>query len=492
MSAGLLVYSLVVGALLCVVGFTLERFCALRGWPTRLGWSFAMAGLLGLLLYGATWRAEVPAPRGIALPATSAAAVAVTVRTDEGVGAAARRVAATLDAAVREVAAAVARRLPANSGQLLALLWLAASGLALAVLVIVGRRLMQARRRWPVTELHGERVRLAPSIGPAVIGIVRPEIVVPRWLLGRSDDEQRLVLAHEGEHLRARDQLLLGAGCVALAVVPWHPAAWFMLARLRLAIEMDCDARVLRRGVSPRPYGTLLIDLAGQCSGFRVGAPALAENRSHLKRRLIAMTPRTSSNSTFRAGLFAALAGLAVLVACEAKIPTAAEVEQMDVAKAEKSAASQWLLGEKVGYAVDGRKVTAEEAHAVATSRIGSVSVMKSRRPGGESLVSVMTLGPDSLVRDRHVALAGDSIHSEASAGDSLQRAGAARQGYGMQRTRVFPGLIMIDGVVSEQSAMDKLDPSRIESVSVVKGAAAAESSDPRAASGIIKVTTKK
>src|SRR5262249_56789106 len=100
--------------------------------------------------------------------------------------------------------------------------------------------------------------------GPVVTGLVRPEIVVPRWMLQRAPSEQRVVLAHEAEHVRAGDALLLATASAAVILMPWNPALWYMLSRVRLAVELDCDARVLRGGVAAMAYGTLLIDLAEQ------------------------------------------------------------------------------------------------------------------------------------------------------------------------------------------------------------------------------------
>ncbi|MGZ6640165.1 MAG: M56 family metallopeptidase, partial [Solirubrobacteraceae bacterium] len=73
---------------------------------------------------------------------------------------------------------------------------------------------------------------------------------------------QRLVIAHEAEHVAARDTLVLGIACVVVAAMPWNPVVWYMLSRLRLAVELDCDARVLRAGAAPLSYGALLIDVA--------------------------------------------------------------------------------------------------------------------------------------------------------------------------------------------------------------------------------------
>ena len=63
----------------------------------------------------------------------------------------------------------------------------------------------------------------------------------PRSAGGRSDAQ------HEREHQRARDPLLLHAAAVGALVMPWNPAVWWMLSRLKLAVEMDCDARVFAR-----------------------------------------------------------------------------------------------------------------------------------------------------------------------------------------------------------------------------------------------------
>src|SRR5438270_554238 len=97
-------------------------------------------------------------------------------------------------------------------------------------------------------------------------------------------------LPHRGARHRSSgriDSLLLAGGCLAIALVPWCVAVWYMFSRLRLAVELDCDARVLRAGAAPQSYGSLLIDVAEQVSDFRIGATALVAGPSHLQRRLM-------------------------------------------------------------------------------------------------------------------------------------------------------------------------------------------------------------
>ncbi|HXC25971.1 MAG TPA: M56 family metallopeptidase [Gemmatimonadaceae bacterium] len=173
----------------------------------------------------------------------------------------------------------------------LALAWGTLSVIATLFLTVMYLQFRRIRRRWPIGTLEGVRVRIAPDGGPVVIGLWHPEIVIPQWLLGRSADEQRAVLAHEQEHIHARDHWVLAAACGVVALVPWCPWVWWMVSRLRLAIELDCDARVMRRGVAPQTYGSLLIDVAERGSGLPVRVLALADSGSHLKRRLRRIGP---------------------------------------------------------------------------------------------------------------------------------------------------------------------------------------------------------
>jgi TonB family protein len=72
--------------------------------------------------------------------------------------------------------------------------------------------------------------------------------------------------------------------------MPWNPALWFQARRLRLAIEMDCDARVLRAHPSAERYGMLLLTIAQRRSvAAPMFAPMLSEPSSQLERRILAM-----------------------------------------------------------------------------------------------------------------------------------------------------------------------------------------------------------
>jgi len=124
--------------------------------------------------------------------------------------------------------------------------WIAISGTLLAALVLNGLHLVWRRRRWRVGIVAGVSVYLAPDVGPAVVGLLRPRIVIPQWLAEASPSRQAMVIAHEQSHLAAHDPLLLIVALFLLVLMPWNLPLWWQLHRLRYAIEVDCDSRVLR------------------------------------------------------------------------------------------------------------------------------------------------------------------------------------------------------------------------------------------------------
>jgi hypothetical protein len=163
--------------------------------------------------------------------------------------------------------------------------------------------------------LNSACVSIAPDTGPAVVGLLRPTIVIPQWVLGQAASAQALILAHEQSHLEARDPLLLTAALVAVMLMPWNVPVWWQLHRLRHAIEVDCDARVLGCGHDTQVYGEALIEVGQRRSRFLGAVAAMAESRSLLERRIEIMTKRSSKPWTYG---FAALCVLAVTLAAAA------------------------------------------------------------------------------------------------------------------------------------------------------------------------------
>jgi TonB-dependent SusC/RagA subfamily outer membrane receptor len=369
-------------------------------------------------------------------------------------------------------------------------MWLVLSiGLA-ALGLVVHARFRSGVRHWPLADVHGTRVRVSPTTGPVVIGLARPEIVVPRWVLDRPASEQMVILAHEAEHIKARDGLLLAGACGAVALMPWNPALWYMLSRVRLAVELDCDARVLRAGIAPKTYGTLLIDLAEQVLPLRVTATALADDLSHLHKRILAMKPHTPRFAVLRGGAAAAIAVAGLLAACEAKMPTAADIQKMDVASAEKSARDlrvAQLVDSTTRYIVDSVYVTVADARAIRPESIASIGVAKEGAGRATVLITTLRGKGDSVILD-------DRQRSRLP----ITREARGRVGGGnpveakatLDALSAAP-IFIIDGVRVDQAAFKRLRPEDIESVEVLKGRAAAALYGADAEGGVITVKTK-
>lgn len=489
MIAAWMLYALLVSVMTAAGAWLLEGAVRMRGGPVRVLWIGALLAALGLVAL-APLRMAPPAP---------ASAPGITVATfpdataDVRPAGMAERALAALRSAVERPLREAARLGSGTAGQVLLGGWALASATLLLVGAATTLRARRARHAWPRTTVAGEAVRVAPGMGPAVLGIVRPEVVVPAWLLDATEDEQRLVVLHEREHVRAGDPLLLAVGCAAAALLPWSPAAWWMLLRLRAAVELDCDARVLRGGVPRRAYGSLLIEMAGRGPGLSLGTPALAGSPSTLERRLRAMNAHLPRFARARAGLFGVLGLALVAAACDTPLPTTAEVQRMDVAALEARTLELRPGGndQDVTYYVDDRQVTADEAHALVGDRVVRMDV--SHTATGGSVVRVYTTpeAPGEPAGEAELPPAAANV--QAGTGESGEVVQVDVTAPGRAATADgFGGLLVIDGVISGHDAMARLAPDGIAQVEVIKGDAARRLyDDPRAANGVIRITTK-
>jgi beta-lactamase regulating signal transducer with metallopeptidase domain len=171
--------------------------------------------------------------------------------------------------------------------------WAAASFLFALLLVVAHRRTTLALRRCLAGTIGGRAAFISDDFGPAVVGLLRHHLVVPTWALTLDDDQQQLVVAHELEHARAGDPLLALAGAIVVVLMPWNVALWWQLGRLRLAIELDCDARVVvRRRNDAVAYGQLLISVGERGRGVRHPVLAMSRSRSALAKRFDALLGR--------------------------------------------------------------------------------------------------------------------------------------------------------------------------------------------------------
>jgi beta-lactamase regulating signal transducer with metallopeptidase domain len=111
----------------------------------------------------------------------------------------------------------------------------------------------------------GRVVRLAVSERvkvPAAIGFWKPAIMLPAWTLRElASNELKPILIHELTHLKRRDDWTNLLQKMVRAIFFFHPAVWWIDARLSLEREMACDDTVLAITGNPRAYASCLIEL---------------------------------------------------------------------------------------------------------------------------------------------------------------------------------------------------------------------------------------
>ena len=148
--------------------------------------------------------------------------------------------------------------------------WLILSGLlliwgvtnAMRVSDVVGSSRGNQSDPRTLTVIDGVPIVITDAAGPATVGVLRSRVLVPRWVLGLPGPQRKYVLRHEDEHRRAHDARLLFVASLPLILMPWNLALWWELRRLCLAVEMDCDNRVVAALGNPNAYGELLLKVA--------------------------------------------------------------------------------------------------------------------------------------------------------------------------------------------------------------------------------------
>ncbi|MGE7137519.1 M56 family metallopeptidase [Luteibacter sp. NPDC031894] len=273
-----MVYAMLVAFALSAAALLAEQATRHRRWPTRWPWMVSLAASILLPIAMATIstpRHDVAGP--VDLAATTVSTALLTLHDKTSIPLASR---------VIDWSGAKSYTSSTRINMILVDIWLASSFtlvLFLALSTIVFHR---RKRRWAPRILCGEPVLVSEGVGPAVVGLIRSRIVVPAWVLTEAPEQQQFVMAHERSHVEARDPLLVAAAMAFLVSMPWNPLLWWQFHRLRYAIEVDCDARVLGEGGDVSDYCETLIHVGQNQSEYVGAVTAMSESKSLLERRI--------------------------------------------------------------------------------------------------------------------------------------------------------------------------------------------------------------
>ncbi|HWC64018.1 MAG TPA: M56 family metallopeptidase, partial [Rhizomicrobium sp.] len=108
---------------------------------------------------------------------------------------------------------------------------------------------------------------------PAAIGAFRPVILLPVTLAGLTETQFRAVIAHELAHVRRWDFLVNLFQIFTETLLFYHPAIWWLTARIRAERELCCDEIAVIEAGDRLAYARALTWMAKQGSASLL-APA--------------------------------------------------------------------------------------------------------------------------------------------------------------------------------------------------------------------------
>ncbi len=131
-------------------------------------------------------------------------------------------------------------------------------------------------------------------LGPAVVGVFRPTLLVPHDIAQRlGPEELAAVVAHELWHVRRRDNLTAALHSAVEAAFWFHPLVWWLGARLLETREQACDEAVIAAGRDRHTYAAAIVKV----SGLYAASPAAAAGASggDLARRIAAIMTQVAT-----------------------------------------------------------------------------------------------------------------------------------------------------------------------------------------------------
>ena len=162
--------------------------------------------------------------------------------------------------------------------------------------------------------INGVRLRLlAEGTGPFTVGVLRAVIYMPvSAVTALTPDQIEAVLAHEFEHIRRHDFAWNLVQVVVEAAFFYHPAVWWLSARLRDERELCCDdaaVAVCRRAVT---YASALLALEERRRNLSLAVALNGHGPSLLSRVRRLLAPEVPDAPTLSA-VFKGLAAACVV-----------------------------------------------------------------------------------------------------------------------------------------------------------------------------------
>ena len=307
-------------------------------------------------------------------------------------------------------------------------------------------------------------------------------------VISRTDLEEngREILIHECAHIRKHHSWDLLIADICIFFQWFNPGAWLLKQELQNIHEYEADEAVINGGINARDYQLLLIKKA---VGTRLYSMANSFNHSKLKKR-ITMMLKEKSNPWARLKYLYVLPLAAIAVTAFARPEISERVEEISAVKVNDLAAIVEAKVEEITKDVsnitfgDSLKKLVVTGDSILKEK-GTISIYGEK---GKNGVLATKLLPDE---DNHFKITKTQAKIKPGMNTSVDKSklmGTHIWGISTVDLRDKDVLVIIDGKESSRTVVDALDPSRIESISILDGKEATDIYGDKAKNGAMVI----
>ena len=335
----------------------------------------------------------------------------------------------------------------------------------------------------------GKRERLEGGIRLIVL---EREVAPFSWMryivISRKDLEEdgREILIHEMAHIQNRHSIDLLVADICIFFQWFNPGIWLLKQELQNIHEYEADETVINEGIDAKDYQLLLIKKA---VGTRLYSMANSFNHSKLKKR-ITMMLKEKSNPWARLKYLYVLPLAAIAVTAFARPEISEKADEISAVKVNDLAAIVEAKVEEITKDVsnitsgDSLKKLVVTGDSILKEK-GTISIYGEKGKNGGGATKLL---PDE---DNHFKITKTQAKIKPGMNTSVDKSklmGTHIGGISTVDLRDKDVLVIIDGKESSRTVVDALDPSRIESISILDGKEATDIYGDKAKNGAMVI----
>lgn len=190
--------------------------------------------------------------------------------------------------------------------------------------MLVGFWLLGAGSLFARSIMSTRRFAVDPSFGPALVGVLRPRLVLPADFDTRfGPGERALILAHEGKHRASGHTIVNGIVEVVRCASWFNPLIHLASIQIRTDQELACDAAVIaERPTARRAYAEALLKTQVSSAVLPLGCTWTSRSARRLGERITMLgRPSLGRGGSVAGAAAVAVVGLALGYAAWAQQP---------------------------------------------------------------------------------------------------------------------------------------------------------------------------